>query len=221
MRAKRCISVFTALLCPVMLAAVAAAGSPPAGSSRSIIDNGGFEQWEAAPGDLRKSMDCPQLPARWSVLPRDDRKSYSVHRDAVCKHGGSFSVRLGNTATKGNLSLVQRTGAEPEYRYVVRLWLKGDHIDAYHPLGVIVHVVASSQSDKHDTGLWSGMLRHSDRTDPPNSGTFDWREFVCTFDTPVDTRSILVLVELRGAGVAWVDDVSVRRLEKCKQVESY
>ena len=173
------------------------------------------------PAICKRAWTAPQLPTRWSVLPREDRKSYSVHGDAVCKHGSSFSVRLGNTATKGNLSLVQRTDAEPEYRYVVRLWLKGDHIDAYHPMGVIVHVAASSQTDKKDTGLWSGILRHSDRTDPPNSGTFDWREFVCVFDTPVDTRSILLLVELRGAGVAWVDDVSVTRLEKCKQVESY
>jgi hypothetical protein len=186
-----------------------------------MVDNGGFEDWQPAPDDLRKSMDCPQVPTRWTVQPDEDRKSFSVRRDAAEKHGGRSSVRLANTSTTTHLCLAQRIDAEPEYRYVVRLWFKGDHIDAYHPKGVLAHLSASSQSDKKDTGLWSGVLRYSARAEPPNSGTFDWHELVCTFDTPPDTRSILILVELRGAGVVWVDDVRVTRLEKCKEVESY
>jgi len=203
-------------------AAWAKADSPSTGvRAQSIVSNGGFEDWEAAPDDLQKSLDCPRVPTGWSVQPAQDRKSCSLRRDAADKRGGRLSVRLGNTNTKGGLSLAQRIDAEPEYRYVIRLWFKGDHIDAYHPKGVIVHVVASSQSDKHDTGLWSGALRVSDKTAPPKSGTFDWHELVGTFDTPLDTRSIMLLVELRGAGVLWLDDVQVTRLEKCKQVESY
>ena len=215
MRAKRSMSVLSTLLCVIMLAGVAKADSP------SIVDNGEFEEWQAAPGDLQKSIDCPQVPVRWSVQPGSDHKGCSLGRDAATKHGGSFSVRLGNTNTKSGLAITQRIDAEPEYRYVVRLWFKGDHIDAYHPKGMIVHVAASSQGDKNDTGLWSGVLRHSDKTALPNTGTFDWHELVFAFDTPPATRSMLLLVELRGAGVAWVDDVRVARLEKCKQVESY
>jgi hypothetical protein len=44
---------------------------------------------------------------------------------------------------------------------------------------------------------------------------------VCTFDTPVATRSVMLLIELRGAGVVWLDDVQVTRLEKCIEVESF
>ena len=86
-------------------------------------------------------------------------------------------MRLGNSNTRTGLCLAQRIDAEPEYRYIVRLWFKGDRIDTYHPKGVIVHVAASSQSDKKDTGLWSGVLRYSAKTTPPNTGTFDWHEF--------------------------------------------
>jgi len=219
---KRNISVSGTLLCAMMLMGVARAkaDSPPAGA-QSIVNNGGFEDWQAAPEALRKSMDCPRAPTGWSVQPAQDAKSCSLRRDTANKRGGRFSVRLGNSNTKSGLSLAQRIDAEAECRYVIRLWFKGDHIDAYHPKGVIVHVAASSQSDKHDTGLWSGVLRAADKTAPPNSGTFDWHELVATFDTPLDTRSILLLVELRGAGVLWLDDVQVTRLEKCKQVESY
>ena len=67
----------------------------------------------------------------------------------------------------------------------------------------------------------AAFLRHADKMPSPHSGTFDWQELVCTFDTPVGTRSMLFLVELRGAGVVWVDDVQVTRLEKCIEVESY
>lgn len=212
------------MLCALLLtvAARATAASPPAEAPpQSLAGNGGFEDWQAAPDDLRKTMDCPQVPAGWSVQPGRDRTSCQVRRDAAVKQGGRFAVRLGNTNTKSGLSIAQRMDAEPEYRYVIRLWLKGDHIDAYHPQGVIVHLAASSQSDKHDTGLWSGVLRHEDKIPSPRSGTFEWQEFVGTCDTPLGTRSLLLLIELRGAGVLWVDDVRVTRLEKCVQVESY
>ena len=203
-------------------AARAKAAPPPADAPpQSLARNGGFEDWQAAPDQLGKSMDCPQVPADWSVQPGRDPTSCLLHSDAAVKHGGRFSVRLGNTNTKSGLSIAQRIDAEPEYRYVIRVWLKGDHIDAYHPKGVIVHATASSLSDKHNTGLWSGALRSADKTPAPHCGTFDWQEFVCTFDTPVGTRSLMLLVELRGAGVLWVDDVQVTRLERCIQVESY
>ena len=216
--------VLTALLCATapLGAARAKADSPSAGAHpQSIVGNGGFENWQAAPENLQKSIDCPQAPTGWSVQPGPDRSGCSLRSDAAVHRGGSFSVRLGNTNTKSGLSIAQRIDAEPEYRYIIRLWVKGDRIDAYHPKGVIVHVAASSQSDKNDTGLWSGVLRESDKTPSPHCGTFDWHELVCTFDTPVATRSLLLLVELRGAGTLWLDDVRVTRLEKSIQVESY
>ncbi len=222
MATTRSSSVLILLLCVMTAtgAARAKADSPSTGI-RSIADNGGFEDWQAAPDDLQKSMDCPSVPTGWSVQPAQDPKTCSLRRDTANRRGGRFSARLANTNTRSGLSLAQRIDAEPEYRYVIRVWLKGDHIDAYHPKGVIVHVAASSQSDKHDTGLWSGVLRESGKTSPPNSGTFDWHELVCTFDTPVGTRSLMLFIELRGAGILWLDDVRVTRLEKCKQVESY
>ena len=200
----------------------AKADSPSADAqAQSLVSNGGFEQWIPAPDNLRKSMDCRQVPADWSVQPGQDRVGCSLGNDVSVWRGGRFSVRLGNTNTKSGLSIAQRIDAEPEYRYVIRLWLKGDHIDAYHPKGIVLHAVASSQSDKNDSSLWAGALRTSDKIPASHCGTFDWQQMVCAFDTPVGTRSLMLLVELRGAGVLWDDDVQVIRLEKCKQVESY
>jgi hypothetical protein len=197
------------------------ADPPPAGPAPPIVANGGFEQWQPAPDWLRRSMDCPQVPTGWSVQPAHEPAGCSLASDAAVKHGGRCSVRLGDTHTKGVLAIAQRLAVEPEYRYLIRVWLKGQRIDAYHPKGVIVHLTASSQTDKNDAGLWSGLLRHADKVSPPNNGTFDWHELVSTFDTPIGTRSLLLLVELRGAGVLWVDDIQVTRLERSVQVESY
>jgi len=224
MKTERSVAVISTLLCAMTLlgAAWARADSPPSGDKApSLVMNGGFKDWQAAPDDLKKSVNCLRIPTGWTAQPDEDGTSCSLRCDTASMHGGRYSVRLANTDTKNRVCLGQRIAAEAEYRYVVRLWLKGDHIDTYHPKGVIVHVAASSQSDKHDTGLWSGVLRYSGRTAPPNNGTFDWHEAVFTFDTPVGTRSLLLMVELRGAGVLWLDNVRVIRLEKCKEVESY
>jgi hypothetical protein len=223
METKRGISAVRLVLCATVLvvAARAKADSPSASDAQSIVINGGFEDWQSAPQNLQKSLDCPQVPTGWGVQTGPDRTSCSLRSDAAVKHGGRFSVRLANANTKSGLSVAQRIDAQPEYRYLIHVWLKGDHIDAYHPKGIILHATASSQCDKNDISLWTGILRESSKTPSPHSGTFDWQETVFTVDTPLDTRSMVFLVELRGAGVVWVDDVQVTRLEKCIQVESY
>ena len=221
---RRRISVLIAGLCAIMLVGGAWANepAPPGGTdAKSIVLNGGFEEWQAAAASDAKSMDCPQSPTGWSMLPGPEHPICSVTRDATIKHAGAFSIRLTNTNTKSHLAIGQRLAAEPEYRYIVRAWFKGDRIDAYHPKGAILHLVASSSGDMKDTGLWAGNLRAADKSPVPHTGTFDWTELVCTCDTPVGAQSIMLLVEVRGAGTLWLDDIQVTRLEKCKQVESY
>ena len=215
-----------ALLMAAMGLAILAAGAwadtePPAEPApASVVINGGFEQWQDAPPALQQALDCRQLPGGWSVSPGVTGKQYSLTRDAEIKRGGTSSVRLANTDTTGGFAISQRLEAEPETRYVVRMWLKAEKIDFY-PKGIVVTRVASSQSDKKDTNLWSGSLSVTYEIPSPNSGTFDWKELVGTVDTPVNTKSLMLFVELRGAGAVWLDDVEVTRLEKCLQVESY
>ena len=186
-----------------------------------LVANGGFEAWQDAPARLQQAIDCRQLPVGWMLNPGLTGKQYTVLRDADNKHGGACSVRLSNTDTTGGIVMAQRLEAEPETRYKIRLWLKGEKIDAYHPKGIIVTLVASCQTDKQDNNMWAGSLRATDKTTYPNNGTFDWTELVGTVDTPVKTRSLMVCVVLRGAGVMWVDDVEMTPLEKCIEVESY
>ena len=88
--------VLSTVLCAMTLvgAAVAKADAPAGDPAQAMVENGGFEDWQPAPDDLRKSMDCPQVPTRWTVQPDEDRKSFSVRRDAAEKRGGRSSVRV-------------------------------------------------------------------------------------------------------------------------------
>ena len=190
-------------------------------AARSLVDNSGFEAWQEAPARLQLAIDCRQLPAGWMLNPGLTGKQYAVLDDAETKHGGNHSARLSNTDTASGIVIAQRLEAEAEMRYKIRLWLKGEKIDAYHPKGIVVTLVASTQSDMQDNSMWSGALRVTDKAPSPNQGTFAWTELVFTVDTPVKTRSLMLCIQLRGAGVAWVDDVEMTPLEKCVQVESY
>ena len=122
-------------------------------------------------GGPRRPPEVDGLPAGAGRLERaagpGSERPCSLHRDAAIHRGGSDSVRLGNTNTKSGISIAQRIDAEPQYRYVVRLRLKGDHVDEYHPKGVVVHVAASTQDDKRDAGFWSGVLRESGKSPAP------------------------------------------------------
>jgi hypothetical protein len=197
------------------------AGGARADAPASVVVNGGLEDWQDAPAALQQAVSCPQLPGGWNLNPGLVGKQFSLARDAEVKHGGESSARLANPDTTSAVSLLQRLSVEPEMRYVVRMWLRGEKVDAYHPKGVIVTLVSSSQNDPRDNNMWAGSLAVADKAPSPNQGTFDWRELVGIVDTPPGTKSLMLVVTLRGAGTMWVDDVQVTPLEKCIEVESY
>jgi hypothetical protein len=207
------------LLC-LAAASRASADDAPAAAPVAFI-NGGFEDWQPAPAALQQSIDCTQLPAGWNLDQGAKGKNLSLARDVDVKHGGDAAVRLSNTDTNAGMTLLQRVDVEPETRYKLTLWLKGNAIDSYHPKGVIVNVVSSTQTDIKDLNVWSGNLNAVYKSPSPSSGTFDWHQMVFTFDTPINTRTAMVFIELRGAGTLWLDDLSIDRIEKCLQVESY
>ncbi|MFZ2656031.1 MAG: carbohydrate binding domain-containing protein [Victivallales bacterium] len=185
--------------------------------SADIAVNGGFEEWREATEQEKKTVDCVQFPAGWMMIG----SSCVLVRDDKAKHGGSSSLRAENKDTRSTVSVVQRMDAAPETRYRFKMWLKGENIDSYQSKGVILHVMASGTDDKKDTGLWTGKLNYEWKVPSPNSGTFDWKEFVFTFDTQPQTRTIMLYVQLRGAGMLWLDDVEVLEMEKIIKVESY
>ncbi|MFZ2655673.1 MAG: carbohydrate binding domain-containing protein [Victivallales bacterium] len=186
-------------------------------ASADIAVNGGFEEWREATGQEKKTVDCVQFPAGWMMVG----SSCVLVRDDKAKHGGVCSLRAENKDTKSNISVVQRMDAAPETRYRFKMWLKGENIDSYSSKGFFMHVMASSQNDKKDANIWAGNLYYEYKIPSPRTGTFDWKEFVFTFDTPPKTRTILLSVELRGAGTMWLDDVEVMEMEKVIKVESY
>jgi len=192
-------------------------GQPEPKSSADIVVSGGFEEWREATEQEKKTVACVQFPAGWMMAGG----SCVLVRDDKAKHGGDCSLRAENKDTKSSVSVVQRMDAAPETRYRFRMWLKGENIDSYQSKGVLVHVMASSTDDRKDTNLWAGKLYYEWKVPSPNSGTFDWKEFVFTFDTPPQTRTIMLYVQLRGSGMMWLDDVEVMEMEKVVKVESY
>jgi hypothetical protein len=106
-------------------------------------------------------------------------------------------------------------------RYVVHLWVRGEHIDSEDPKGISVHLAASSETNKNESNFWAGCLHDVYKRPSPCTGTFDWQELAFTFDTPAGTHSMIVQIDLRGAGTLWIDDFAVIPLEKSLQVESY
>lgn len=194
-------------------------GQPEPKPTTNLVVNGGFEEWRDATEQERKAVDCVQFPdGLWHMV---GGTNFALTRDDKVKHGGNCSLRVENKDTKSSVYVIQRIDAEPETRYRIRMWLKGENIDAYHPKGVLVHAVASSYDNKKDPNLWAGNLHYEGKAPSPNTGTFDWKELDFTFDVPLQTRTILIDVELRGAGTMWLDDVEVIKKEKVVTVESF
>jgi len=217
--------------------ALAAAAQAPT----NLVANGGFEQWRALTRNEKQSFNRSRQPnqqeqkmldgmqwpdgwflwiggvaqaAQWSV------QDVGILADKTEKHAGSCSIQMDNRNHDISLSLNQRFDAAPNTRYRITMWLKGDHIDTYQPKGILVSTIASSKPGKDDNSQ-AGRLSLDTQFPARKEATFDWQAFTYTFDTPPQTRTIMLCLELRGAGTLWVDDVQGTELGKIIAVESF
>ena len=209
------------LLALGILAAGVHADTAPPPAPASAVANGDFSQWQDAPAALQAKLTCTQVPTGWFIMPAEPAHAASLARDTEIKHAGDCSLRFSNTNSSSSVELAQRLPVEEEERYTLRMWVKGEKIDDYHPQGVNVLVVPSSTADLRDGGGWTGNLGESYKSPPSSRGTFDWCQLVATIDMPKGAKTMMLRIFMRGAGTVWVDGVELTPLEKCLQVESY
>ncbi len=202
------------------VAICAAAEAPDAVSPANVAVNGGFEEWGEAPGKPQDGAASPQtpdgMPSAW--LPCST--TGVIARDATVKHGGAHAVRIENTDVKAAVGVVQCVDVEPDTRYRINVWLKGENVSATG--GAMILVIGSSDANKADRNIWTGACSDVYKQPSPCNGTFEWKMFAFTVDMPAKAKALRMLLELRGAsGTLWFDDVEVLRREKIQHVESY
>jgi len=212
----------------LVIALLAGGCAADPGTAANPVENGGFEKWTPASKQVQGTNWCPRLPDGlpdgWpipNVIGRSDQ-SAAIGLDAKVHHGGDRSLRMENGNPFSTVELTQSVSVEPNTRYQIRMWVKGEAVSRSG--GAVVHIVGSSDNSKTNRNLWGGSITGMDwyKSPSPNNGTFDWAEHVFTLDALPTTRAFKISLELRNAsGTLWYDDVQVIRIEKIVPVESY
>lgn len=206
----------TRSLFPALLGLILAASVPLHAAPVNPVGNPGFEDWtKPKPGDAG-------LPTGWvaaqSALDPASPLSGSITKDTTTKHGGTASARLTNGAGTDITELDQLLPAEPNTRYTIKLWVKGENIKpgAKNGIGVMAWV---------NTGPKQGFYPHQtyfNQSPKIKDGTFDWQPFEFTVETGKEVGQMSLNLQLRVAsGKAWLDDVQVTKLGPVVSVQSF
>ncbi len=207
-------------------------------ASDNSAANGSFEKWrdltsmekrvlirsEKLTEKEQSIIDALQWPENWWVgfsgkQWRQGLLDTSITIDKNVKQDGNCALRIENKNHDISLVLCQRFDAEPDTRYQLKMWIKGENIDIYHPNGLILNIISSGKFEQ-DNNVWAKKLKIDTQYPAHRKKTFDWLEFTATFDTPAQTKSVVLILELRGAGILWIDDVRATKQEKITPVES-
>jgi len=216
------------VLAVLVYVSVSCASYAQASNPGNLADNGGFEKWIPAPKQVLAIPWCPQLPDGlpdgWplpSVIGHPDGTGV-IACDSSVHHGGEHSVRISNGNPANIVDITQCVGVDPDARYLVKLWVKADHVGPSG--GAMIHIVGSSDNNKTDGNIWGGGIAGMDiyKTPTPNNGTFDWAEITFPVDALPRTRELKITLQLRNAtGTLWYDDLEVTKVERIVHVESY
>lgn len=139
---------------------------------------------------------------------------YKIKRLATC------SVRMECRSSVSSMNLVQRIKVQPNMCYRIQMWLRGRNLEPYAGKGVALLMIASCYA-KPDFNNWSGVIK--DRYKFPCRGekASPWRHFRYSFDTTPKTKSIVLIISLRGAGALWISNVQVTPVHKIVPVKSF
>ena len=200
--------------------------------------NRGFEQWaeldpSVAKQDGTKNVDLEPPgwgPVGWvprRELTKDQQRTGAVARDAEVKHSGDYAVRIHNGDMR-DISLVaystegftkqldDQHNIQPNRRYLLRWWVKGEPVDAKGTGPLLMMYVMSH----HDVG-WYRANTYEQGVEPPK-GSFDWQERRFVFITDEHAKWFNVTLQLRWTtGTIWYDDVSLTELGPVVPVETY
>jgi hypothetical protein len=222
------------LLCAVafLLCALALA-MPCAGDallSVNLVSNGNFDIWAPAPSPpadpkaVFPTFGPDGAPADWhcsaEITPGIDdpdiKPGAGIFRDQTVKCAGQSSLRFENGATTDIASAFAQFDIEPNTRYKVSCWVKGENIVSSRNDGTIVWVQYGPKAN-----IWAGGRVAAHVTDT-HVGTFDWHHVEYAADTDDEAQTMHVTVQLRNAsGKAWFDDIQVIKIGPIVHVDSY
>ena len=206
------------------LGSLTAAGAD-ATAPANLVTNPGFEVWAASTsfGTPAAITDAGMLPAQWlaspeTQAPKDNPGTYTgaIHKDATVKHSGNASLRLESGRGCDIIGAMQWVNLEPNTKYDITFWYKGDNIQVDGDGGVLVWAVFGPKAD-----YWNHMTFNP--THPAvHDGTFDWTKGQFTIDTKDTTSQMILTLQLRRAtGKLWYDDIQVTKAGAVTTVPSF
>ena len=191
----------------------------------NVLQNPGFEDWSVASGlgDPPALTNAGLVPTNWVASPEDQAPKDNpgtftggIYKDASVKHGGNASLRLESGRSVDIIGVTQEASVDPNSKYEIDAWYKGDGIAANGDTGVFVWAVYGPVAD-----YWSHMTFNSNKP-PVHDGTFDWTPFQMTFDTNDTAGKVRLTLQLRlASGKVWFDDVVLKKLGTVTPVKSY
>jgi len=214
-------TAFVAAFALCYLGVARADGAP----SPNIVQNPGFESWAVITdlGNPPIKTDAGSMPVSWdpdaeAPDPKVSSGTYScgVFKDTIVKHGGNASVRIESGRTVDIGGIIQQMDLEPNTKYQVTAWYKGDNIVVDGDAGVFIWAVYGPKDD-----YWNHMTFWAKKPDV-HDGTFDWTLFKDTFDTNATAGTVRLTLQLRKAtGKLWFDDIEVRKIGPVTPVKSF
>lgn len=185
------------------------------GSSVNVFPNGAMEMWGA-------NYEAPKSGAPGVTVPNgymlDDAEfgteagpgeasGATIAQDGLIKHGGEYSVRIENAEPFDITNVAfKQVPVEPNTRYKVKVWVRGEDIDKGKEVGPCVWV-HFGPADNFWASPNAKRIMHRVPTDDP---TFDWMPVEFEVDTLPDTAFMRASVQMRKAvGKVWFDDLEV------------
>jgi hypothetical protein len=200
----------------------------------NILENGGFEEWDAnyqppkLPPQFAKMV--PRTvgnlePMGWTIrahAPYENEKgdnpdfpiTVTISRDDKVKHSGAFSAKITNEAFTDIASIGYGPfQVSPNQTYTFKAWLKMEDVSPNPKPGDGVGVSFWFAESPVSTG--AKEVTRTSRQPEPNKGTGDWQEFDYTITTKDSTLFLTIYAQLRRAsGTVWFDDFELVPVDK-------
>ena len=188
-------------------------------SANNIVINGDMEAWEPVK-PVTHNRPVAKFPENVCLerfdsgveVPDNDTSlpmGVSIAPDRLQKHGGDCSAKIENTEQEQTGAIgLRQIPVEPNTKYLVRVWIKGEDIavDRNPMNGVVVILKYGPEQD-----FWSSPLTAAKHFIPEiRNETFPWTKFEFTWDAPEGIALLRVTLSLRKAtGTVWFDDLEV------------
>jgi hypothetical protein len=180
-----------------------------------LAPNGDLEQWVEAPENRPPQHIATAdrlVPANHNIIiettPEGQAALPAASQDSLIKHSGNYAIKLTNSTGENSVALSSKEiPVEPGQRYRVKVWLRGENIEAVSKESAVF--VWVHQGPKEQFWAEETSIRKPHRV-PDALGSFEWMPFEVEAETRPEDNLIRIAVQLRkSTGDLWVDDVEL------------